>query len=158
MATVKELRSVMNQVAQGLRAYDTISEEQFPKSFGITKREALLNMAKILEETAETPKQAEARRVKAQAETATTKVLELTECGGYKVDDLRAAFDMVCDKADWKGPIDSWIHATDLDLVKAAITFMTGTVATVVGTDTLNGETAYHIKAIGYRAGPCGDR
>jgi len=53
MASVKELKSTMILVANALRSYDTFSDEQFPKLFGgVTKQQALLNMAKILEEAA----------------------------------------------------------------------------------------------------------
>lgn len=50
-----------------------------------------------------------------------------------KVAELKAAFDLVAPKDNWKMPIDITLHATDAEVavIKEAITFYTGSVATV---------------------------
>ena len=49
-----------------------------------------------------------------------------TKDGGYLISDLRAAFETVEDKTNWKNPIDAIIAGKDLKLIKYAIEFFTG--------------------------------
>ena len=67
---------------------------------------------------------------------------------------LRKAFDRVCDKKDWKKPVNAWIPKKDFNLVNDAIIFMTSTPAEIVAKK----GSKVKIHADGYRAGPAGDR
>jgi hypothetical protein len=76
---------------------------------------------------------------------------------GFSHRQLSAAFDKVHDPCDWKAPIRTIISVSDpseLAAIIVAIVFFTGTWPTCTNT---NGAGGYHIEAIGYRAGPCGD-
>ena len=68
---------------------------------------------------------------------------------------LHGAFRLVADKNDWRAPIDAVVHADlaefDGEVIARAVQFFTGTDAAVVETDA-----GLHVRAIGYRAGPCG--
>jgi hypothetical protein len=73
---------------------------------------------------------------------------------GFKVADLRIAFDKVCDPKDWKGPVAAWVLGEGVLVTVAAIEFFTATNPTV----NLNTETMrYLIESEGYRNGPAGD-
>jgi hypothetical protein len=66
---------------------------------------------------------------------------------------LRTAFALVQNPEDWKAPIDCIVPAEAAAFIYDAIVFVTGTVPySTVGSDG-----RYHMKAIGYRNGPCGD-
>ena len=71
----------------------------------------------------------------------------------YRIDDLRTAFDAVCDPDDWKGPIAAWVPGEAVLTVCEAIRFFTATEPKVA----LDVETMrYLITSEGYRAGPAG--
>lgn len=135
--SAKELRAIMANIAQALRTYDGISEEQFPKAFGITKREALLNMAN------------DDFQISGITDAQDDQTFE-----GYKVSDLRKAFEHLAPKPDWKGPISGWVPISDFAIANTACRFFTATELLV---KEQFGE-CYHVEADGYRAGPCGDR
>lgn len=42
---------------------------------------------------------------------------------GYKIADLRVAFDRVCDRFNWKNPIRSWISENEVNITRAAVEF-----------------------------------
>ncbi len=67
---------------------------------------------------------------------------------------LRKYFNKVCDKKDWKKPINAYITFGERTLVESAIMYYTGTKAKFVpdspDTDDLK------VTALGYRMGPCG--
>lgn len=67
---------------------------------------------------------------------------------------LRELFSEICDKVDWKGPIDTVVDADMLDLYKEAIAFMTATDTRIVGG--IN-QGKFRIVSVGYHAGPAGD-
>lgn len=67
-------------------------------------------------------------------------------------DIYRAAFDQVCNPADWKAEVDCVVPYELANLYKQAIEFMVG--APVTGCKVEGG--MYHLRSIGYRAGPCG--
>lgn len=56
----------------------------------------------------------------------TSGYLEPTVHRGYTRVELKAAFDAVCNKENWKLPICSIIKSSDRDLVEAAIEFFAG--------------------------------
>ena len=71
----------------------------------------------------------------------------------YRIDDLRAAFDAVCDPDDWKGPIGAWVPGEAVLEVSEAIRFFTATEPRVeLDVKTMR----YLITSEGYRAGPAG--
>ena len=89
------------------------------------------------------------------------------------IENLRHAFELVKDPADWKAPIDRtvslltvglWLPIGGPDaepigkraeaLVKEAVIHFTGTVPAI----TRRADDQIHVKAWGYRLGPCGDR
>ena len=47
----------------------------------------------------------------------------------FRLDEVAAAFDRVRNHRDWKAPIRAVIHASDRDIVAAAISWFTGTTA-----------------------------
>lgn len=154
----------MSSIAQALRAYDTISGAQFPKSFGVTKREALLNMAKILEEAAEKPSRAKPTLVvppaKAPDNFQITGITDAQDTDqtyeGHKVSDLRAAFEAVAPKDDWKGQIDAIIDTGMFEVTCVAVRFFTATELHIMNPSPCSAQV--RVWADGYRAGPCGDR
>jgi hypothetical protein len=67
---------------------------------------------------------------------------------------MRFAFEQICNKDDWKEPVDCVVPWTTANLYGQAITFMTAT-APVYGTPYLHeGQQMVRITADGYRAGP----
>lgn len=64
----------------------------------------------------------------------------------------RAAFDQVCDKTDWKAPVDCLVPWELANLYMQAIEFMTGVRPTCERT--LEGKA--RLACCGYRMGPCG--
>ncbi len=71
----------------------------------------------------------------------------------YRIDDLRATFDAVCDAGDWKAPIAAWVTGEAVLTVCEAIRFFTATEPRVE----LNVKTMrYLVTSEGYRAGPAG--
>ena len=78
---------------------------------------------------------------------------------GFDYAELKAAFDRVSDKADWKAPINARVkinadHAREMNLIEAAIVFYTAT-TTFWHWDEAGKE--WIVSADGYRRGPCGD-
>lgn len=67
----------------------------------------------------------------------------------------RAAFDQVCDPADWKNAVDCYVPHDLANLYLQAIEFMTGVRPTAERV-MHEGRDCYHLTCIGYRAGPCG--
>lgn len=69
---------------------------------------------------------------------------------------MKAAFDHVCDKDDWKAPIDTMHNQRtcefSLDVIEAAVEYMTATKAKFIS----HGYPWVQVKAAGYRAGPAG--
>jgi len=75
-------------------------------------------------------------------------------CAGYTRDQLKAAFDAVCNPSDWKGSIAAMVAGEAVMPVVEAIKFFTATVPVVE----LNVSTMqYLITSPGYRMGPAGD-
>jgi hypothetical protein len=73
---------------------------------------------------------------------------------GYKVEDLRAVFDTVCNPNDWKEPIAVTCPGESVMPIVAAIEFYTATIPQV----NLNiQKMRYTITSEGYRRGPAGD-
>jgi hypothetical protein len=70
-----------------------------------------------------------------------------------KVAELRQAFTLVHDPADWKAPIAAWVQGELVNVTVEAIEFFTATPATVQ----LDVERMlYLVTSVGYRAGPAG--
>lgn len=79
---------------------------------------------------------------------------------GWTVADLRSAFAELHNPQDWRGPIDAAVRADRLEMMKAAVEFMTATELEVVGGSGIDAgwpDGWLHIKADGYRQGPAGD-
>ena len=73
--------------------------------------------------------------------------------GTYSHGQLQACFDSICNKSDWREPIDAVVPHDDKMLVATAISYFTGTPANfthVPNTD------SWRVQADGYRNGPCG--
>jgi hypothetical protein len=66
---------------------------------------------------------------------------------------MRYAFDQICDKNNWKGPIDCIVPSKAASLYMEAIIFMTGTVPE----SSRLPDGRFQLVAAGYQAGPCGD-
>lgn len=73
--------------------------------------------------------------------------------GLYTKEELEAAFDLVADPADWRGPIHALVKLDEKELVACAIAFFTGTEATF---KLLPSGLHYAVRSVGYRNGPCG--
>ena len=105
----------------------------------------------------------------------TTRTSTASRPAADHLDNLRHAFELVQDPTDWKAPIDRtaslltvglWLpegpdratvgayRAAGLALVKEAVIHFTGTTPVIVRLDV----DRIHVKAWGYRLGPCGDR
>lgn len=87
---------------------------------------------------------------------------------GFTESQLRAAFELVQNPADWKAAIDSYVSSDELKVVAAAIEFFTGTTAkfdyirlvtedSVTATRFKAGDHILKVRADGYRRGPAGD-
>lgn len=70
--------------------------------------------------------------------------------------ELKPHFDAVCNKRDWKGPIDAFCRRDDLPVVKRAIAFFTATDAIYQEVMPPNSEWV-RVLSVGYRQGPAGD-
>ena len=79
---------------------------------------------------------------------------EMITPSGYKVGELRVAFDAICDPTDWKAPISAAVRGEMVLPCVAAIQYYTATTPTV-GLDVQS--MTYIIQSEGYRAGPAGD-
>lgn len=69
---------------------------------------------------------------------------------------LQLAFDQVCDKEDWKAPIDCIVPHDTVSIYEQAIEFMTG-VKPDSELTALCFTPMYRLTCVGYRNGPCGD-
>jgi len=78
---------------------------------------------------------------------------EIVHCG-FTREELKAAFDKVADKADWRGPICAVIPAKDWPVTHAAIGFFCATDSNREVVDD-HGEWL-KVTAVGYRMGPAG--
>lgn len=67
--------------------------------------------------------------------------------------ELKPYFDQVCDRHDWKRPIDAFCRIEDAEKVMRAISFFTATSAKLTR---MNYEWV-RVQADGYRRGPAGD-
>ena len=70
-------------------------------------------------------------------------------------EELKAAFDRVCDSRDWKNPISAIVNAEDKALISDAIEFFTATKAEF--RDVVNNDAKLFVQSVGYRMGPAGD-
>ena len=66
---------------------------------------------------------------------------------------LRAAFEAVQNKADWRGPIAATVAPVNKELTRQAVIWFTGTEPTF---EALEGVPALVVRSEGYRNGPCG--
>ncbi len=81
---------------------------------------------------------------------------KVQEYKGYKVAEIRRAFEALCDPQDWKAPICAWIPHQLFGLAAVAVEFFTCTELKVVGgPEPLTGRIL--VQADGYRMGPAGD-
>jgi len=71
----------------------------------------------------------------------------------FNQEQLEAAFSAVCDKADWKAPINAVVGESLVGLVYSAIVHFTATCPKVTRMENGN----FSVKSIGYRQGPAGD-
>lgn len=69
---------------------------------------------------------------------------------------LRAAFNQVCDPADWKNPVDCIVPWASASVYTEAIAFMTATTPICRHT-IVKGYDCARISSVGYRMGPAGD-
>lgn len=80
---------------------------------------------------------------------------EAMKVGKFTVGEMRAAFDKVCDKRDWKNPIRAVIADEAIEVTVAAIEFFTASKAKVTAMLGF-GEGMSYLIAEGYYAGPAG--
>jgi hypothetical protein len=66
---------------------------------------------------------------------------------------LEAGFNAVCDKSDWKAPINAVVGESLVGLVYSAIMHFTATCPKVTRMENGN----FSLTSIGYRRGPAGD-
>jgi hypothetical protein len=91
-----------------------------------------------------------------------TRVYVRSLMGGYREDELKAAFDRVKDQKDWKAPVDAVvINATDEELarIKFAVEFYTAAKCELKDLDGVRDEVisrATLVSSAGYRMGPAG--
>jgi hypothetical protein len=71
-------------------------------------------------------------------------------------DELEPYFNQVCNKTDWKAPIDAFCRIEDYLKIKKAIAFFTATDASFSKMCPPSDE-CVRVQSIGYRAGPAGD-
>lgn len=72
---------------------------------------------------------------------------------GYTYEQLKEAFDAVCDPQDWKAEIGAWVPGELVNVTVEAVKFFTATVPEVgLNMNTMQ----YAITSVGYRAGPAG--
>lgn len=79
----------------------------------------------------------------------------LVEPQGAYSELLRLAFDQICNKDDWKAPIDCMVPWDAASIYMQAIAFMTATTATCVRVER-DGHLWARLTSIGYRNGPAG--
>lgn len=87
---------------------------------------------------------------------ATTTAPRLVEHHGAYSLLRRAAFDQICDPADWKGPINALVPWEAASVYVDAVKYMTATEP--MGRHVVKEGVSYcHITSVGYRMGPAGD-
>lgn len=69
---------------------------------------------------------------------------------------LRAAFDQICDKQDWKAPVNALVPWEAANIYMDAVTYMTA-VRPDCNRVVKEGVVYGHITCVGYRMGPAGD-
>jgi hypothetical protein len=74
----------------------------------------------------------------------------MNKYNGFTEPQLRAAFEKVEDKTNWKNPIKAYIKPEEIEITKAAIEFFTATQATFKNID-IN---KVWVEAPGYYNGP----
>jgi hypothetical protein len=72
-------------------------------------------------------------------------------------DALLPYFDLVCDKKNWKAPIDAFCRIEYTDNIRKAIVFFTATQADFTQKNDYPPGWC-RVQAIGYRNGPAGDK
>ena len=70
----------------------------------------------------------------------------------YNKKELEDAFDFVCNRDDWRAPIDAVIPSEKEQVVREAIVYFTGTEPTFRH----YAKSLLSCTAVGYRNGPCG--
>ena len=73
--------------------------------------------------------------------------------GDYPRDVLSAAFDRVCDPADWRAPIRAVVSRGDLDVTLRAVAYFTGAPVTHDSDPDSDG---VRVSCVGDRSGPGG--
>ena len=77
-----------------------------------------------------------------------------TNYEGWYPAELEAAFEGIKDKQDWRAPIDTWIKPVAYPAARSACMFYTGTELVADGYSL--DKDLLHVRAAGYRCGPCG--
>ena len=84
------------------------------------------------------------------------------ECG-FSIAELRALFELVENKNDWKARINTSILVDEVEFdyhvngIRTAIYYFTSTPSTITWCTLSTGKIQLTVKALGYRAGPAGD-
>jgi hypothetical protein len=94
--------------------------------------------------------EAQARVAEANARHGAQVELGMVIPGPYSQKQLKVAFDAVCDKQDWKRPINAQISNNDRDITKAAIEHYTGSEVCFIGYT--NNDNQCTVWAAGYYA------
>lgn len=164
--TLRQVQSCLNLIAE-------TDDATFETSWGISRNQALKNLAKLCGETLagkpaegmgtfKPPSQAEVIIVRPAKAPDDFQISGITDAQddqtfeGHKVSELRAAFDAVAPKDDWKGPIDAVINTSMFEVTRVAVRFFTATELYAVNPSARSVQV--RVQADGYRAGPCGDR
>ena len=168
--SIRKLKDTLRQVRSCLNLVADTDDATFETSWGISRNQALKNLAKLCDESLsnnppEVPSQAEAvigvlPPAKVPDDFQITGVTDAQDDDrtfmGYKISDLRAAFEAVAPKDDWKGPIDAVINTGMFQITYAAVWFFTSTELRTVNPSKRSVQV--RVTADGYRAGPAGDR
>lgn len=70
----------------------------------------------------------------------------------YCHEELKAAFELVENKTNWKLPIDTTIESKQVDVVRDAVPFFTGSIAhftPIMGTDKVRVQASGYYSAVG---------
>jgi len=163
-----EMKSMLRQVQSCLNLIAETDDATFERSWGVSRNQALKNLAKLCGDTlagnpplgvGQFPPASTAEVIRPAKAPDDFQISGITDAQddqtfeGYRVSELRAAFEAVAPKDDWKGPIDAVINTSMFAVTRVAVRFFTATELLV---KEQFGE-CYHVEADGYRAGPCGD-
>ena len=88
--------------------------------------------------------------------TTSTAPRLVEQVGAYSIL-LNAAFEQICDPADWRGPVDAMVPWEGVNIYLQAVEYMTATIPTCKHV-VMEGKSFGRITSIGYRMGPAGDR